>query len=491
MPPYYPINDFGPAMKGMVIGTLGVVHVFLAMFAIGGGMLMCYFQWLAQTGRCHHARPFVDGYFRVLVLISFVVGAVTGVAMWFVSIQVSPRTIGMMVHEFHWVWAIEWTFFSLEITSGYCFYRYAKRLDDHARLTLLAIYSVAAWFSLFWINGILSWQLTPGDWTESHRVWTGFFNAGFFPSLMFRTVTAMTVGSLVACIVINGMSGLDRAARTELINRAAHFLLPMALMPLLGIWYFGTMPADSRQMVTGGSVVMTMFMGLAIGASVLIGLYAFFGLWLRHLYINGATATLLCALSFVATGGGEFVREGVRKPYTVRENLYSNSIKPDEVARLREVGCVTNDPYPLQDADQYPSDQLRLGARVFRFHCSVCHTMEGANALIHLAGSWTDGQKRMNIAQLQRTKTFMPPFAGTPEELEALVQLISWHTAGKPDQWPQSRDAATLRQIQAWLDEVGTAPGYELAHVPWGRASSLSSNQVRAGSLYPRSTEGR
>ncbi len=35
-------------MKGMVIGTLGVVHIFLAMFAIGGGMLMCYFEWLAR-----------------------------------------------------------------------------------------------------------------------------------------------------------------------------------------------------------------------------------------------------------------------------------------------------------------------------------------------------------------------------------------------------------------------------------------------------------
>ena len=48
----YPINDFGPLMKG-------------------------------------------------LVLVSFVMGAVTGVAMWFTSIQVIPRTIGLMVSSFH------------------------------------------------------------------------------------------------------------------------------------------------------------------------------------------------------------------------------------------------------------------------------------------------------------------------------------------------------------------------------------------------------
>ena len=70
--PYYPINDFGPVMKGMVIGGLGIVHVFWAQFAIGGGMVMCYFRWLSQTGRCSPAERFLDTYFRFLVLISFV-----------------------------------------------------------------------------------------------------------------------------------------------------------------------------------------------------------------------------------------------------------------------------------------------------------------------------------------------------------------------------------------------------------------------------------
>ncbi len=464
LPPYYPVNDFGPAMKGMVIGGLGVVHVFLAMFAIGGGMLMCYFQWLAQTGRCQPARHFVDGFFKLLVLVSFVLGAVTGVAMWFTSIQVSPRTIGMMVDEFHWIWAIEWTFFSLEITAGYCFYRNAAKLNDRTRLTLLIIYSTASWFSLFWINGILSWQLTPGDWTETQYVWSGFFNIGFFPSLIFRTVTAMTIASLVACVVVNWMPNLDRKTRTELINRAAHLLAPIAIMPLLSIWYFGTMPPDSREMVLGASMVMMMFAALATGASLLIGLYAWMGLIMKRLYINGATATLLLVLAFFAVAGAEFVREGVRKPYTVREHLYSNSMTQKEIANLRKIGCVSEDPYPLKNPDNYPNDQLKLGAKVFRFHCSVCHTIDGANALTHLSGSWTLSQKRMNIAKLQRTKTFMPPFAGTPRELEALVQFISWNTEDRPGDWPESDDAEVLKSIQSWLDEVGTEPGFRISH---------------------------
>jgi mono/diheme cytochrome c family protein len=456
---FYPINDFGPLMKGLVIGGLGIFHVFLAQFAIGGGMLLYYFERLAQRGDEPRARAFLDGYFKVLVLVSFVTGALTGVAMWFTTIQVSPQTIGLMVDEFHWIWAAEWGFFCMEIVSGYLFYRYGPRLTDRARIRLLAVYSIAAWGSLFWINGILSWQLTPGAWLDSHSVWAGLFNPSFWPSLLFRTVVAMTIAALVGCVVINAMTGLSRDERARLIQRASRFLAPMALMPALGIWYVLVMPADSRSWILGGSPAMTLFLGVAVGASVLIGGYALIGLLRQKLYINGATATLLVALALGATAGGEFVREGARKPYTVREVLYSNAIAPDEVAALRARGSVTDDPYPLADAGRYPTEQLQVGAKVYRLQCSVCHTIAGANGLIHVAGTWTSDQLRMNIAKLQRTKAFMPPFAGNAREAEALVQLIRWERAGAPSAWPVSDDPRALACIDSWLREAGVEAG--------------------------------
>jgi len=459
---YYPINDFGPLMKGLAIGGLGIVHVFLAQFAIGGGLLMCYFQWLAQARGSQLAREFTDGFFKFLVLVSFVVGAITGVGMWFTSIQVSPRTIGLMVQSFHWLWAIEWTFFCLEIASGYLFYRYGPRLPDAARMTLLVTYSIAAWFSLFWINGILAWQLTPGRWHETHNIWDGFFNPSFWPSLLFRTITSMTIAALVACVVANILPRLEREDREQLVHISARFLIPMVLMPLLAIWYFLAIPADSRSWVLGGSAAMTLFFALGAGSSVLVGAYAIFGLVRQQLFINGATASLLVSLAFLATAGGEFVREGVRKPFTIRHLLYSNSIKEDEVKKLRERGCTTDDPYPLQNADQYPTEQLAKGAHVFRNLCSVCHTLDAANGLVHLTGSWSVGQMRINVAQLQRTKPFMPPFAGNAEEVEALVQWLKWNTTGRPASWEASTDAAVLAQIDQWLEEAGTESGLAL-----------------------------
>ena len=455
--PSYPVNEFGPLMKGLVIGGVGILHVFLAQFAIGGGALLYYFERLGQRGM-QDARTFVDGYFKVLVLVSFVVGALTGVAMWFTTIQVGARTIGLMIDEFHWLWATEWVWFSIEICAGYAFYRFGPALDDRARRRLLALYAFAAWMSLFWINGILSWQLTPGEWLHGGSMWAGFFNASFWPSLLFRTAVAGTLAALVACILINTME-LPRERKAALIRVASRFALPMAAMPLLALWFMAVIPGDSRQWLMGGSMPMTMFVAVAAGASTLIGGDVVVGLFLKRLYINGATATLLLALAFGATAAGEFVREGARKPFTVRGVLYSTSLTPDEVTRLRVEGATAHDPYPLRDASRYPTAQLARGAKVFRNLCDACHTMRGANAVMHLAHTWTPDQLRLNIAKLQRTKAFMPPFAGTAEDVEALVQLIRWEIADAPSAWPASEDPAVRAQITRWLDEAGTSPG--------------------------------
>jgi mono/diheme cytochrome c family protein len=273
--------------------------------------------------------------------------------------------------------------------------------------------------------------------------------------LLYRTVAAMAIAALAACVVIDISGPPEREARSELIGQASLLLVPMVLMPFLGGWFLASMPADSRSWVLGGSITMTMFMGMGVGSSLLIGAYALGALWYRK--INAFTVALLSAGRATAR---RVVREGVRKPYSIRYPLYPTD--PPDTRGLARTGSVALDPYPLRDSELYANDQLRLGAKVFRFQCGVCHTRDGANGLLDLAGTWTVDQKRLNIAQLQRTKPFMPPFAGTAAELEALVQLLGWWRAGMPANWPVSADPATLGRIQAWLDEAGTRPGIEI-----------------------------
>ena len=47
--PDYPLNDFGPLMHGMVIGGLGIFHVFVAQFAASVLVTMCTSPPFAAT----------------------------------------------------------------------------------------------------------------------------------------------------------------------------------------------------------------------------------------------------------------------------------------------------------------------------------------------------------------------------------------------------------------------------------------------------------
>jgi mono/diheme cytochrome c family protein len=274
-------------------------------------------------------------------------------------------------------------------------------------------------------------------------------------------------------VVIDAMD-VSRARRRALLRSAVRFLAPMVAMPLLAGWYLWTMPPDSRSWVLGGSPAMNLFFVASVAASLLIALYAIGALLYKQLYMNGATALLLLALAFGATAGGEFVREGARKPFAIRQVLYSNAIAPATVARLRREGSVTRDPYPLRDGIAYPNRQLSLGARVYRAQCSVCHTLGGVNDLVELVANWGIDQQRLNIAKLQHTKGFMPPFAGPPRELEALVQMLRWRAADMPGRWPVSNEPAITAQLQRFLDEAGTragsfgAPAGDKRHAPRG-----------------------
>ena len=125
---------------------------------------------------------------------------------------------------------------------------------------------------------------------------------------------------------------------------------------------------------------------------------------------------------------------------------------------MREQGATADDPYPLRDAARYPSDQLRRGAKVYRTLCDACHTIHGANGVVELTRPWTDDQLRLNVSKLQHTKSFMPPFAGNAEDVEALVQLLRWEHGARAASFAPTSSPETLAQIARWLDEAGTEP---------------------------------
>lgn len=421
----FPIFDPGPMGLSSLVAVIAIVHVLIAHFAVGGGIAIPWLESRAIKTNDRVLGGFLYKYSRFLILFSFVAGAVTGVGIWFVIAIASPEAITVLIRQFVWAWATEWVFFIVEITSGYVYYFYWDRMSPKMHVRVGIVYAVSAWMSLFVINGILTFMLTPGSWQATGSFWNAWINPTFWPSLFLRTVSALALAGIFVAVVANLDRALDREKRRHIIATGSVFLVPLALMIPLSVWYFAAAPHKASQLALGGAVAMTMFFGFGILASTLVGLYAYFGLIKNRRYINLETALLLAAIAFVATASMEYVREGIRKPYIIYDFLYANGLKVDDVDRINQSGFFAAKPVIAREFDHLAASPAERGRLIYRVQCQRCHAVDGYNAIRPLIATWDAEMIKFNTRQLNRLKGFMPPFAGNESDLNDLVAYLS------------------------------------------------------------------
>jgi mono/diheme cytochrome c family protein len=287
------------------------------------------------------------------------------------------------------------------------------------------IYAISAWMSLFIINGILTFMLTPGDWLVTRSFWDGWLNPTFWPSLALRTISALAIAGIFVAVVANLDKTLNREQRRHVIGEGSLFLVPLALMIPASAWFFAASPSQASGLALGGAVAMTMFLGFGILASTLVGLYAYFGLIKNKRLVNLETALLLTAIALIATGSMEYVREGIRKPWVVYGYMYANGLTRDQLDEFNQTGFFASNPVIARDANIAGLGAVEKGRLIYKVQCQRCHEIDGYNAMRPLVASWSVEMIRANTRVLHRLKPFMPPFGGTDEDLEDLVAYLS------------------------------------------------------------------
>jgi len=432
----YPFFEVPRLGGGMLIGIVAIVHVFLAHFAVGAGFLLA----VGHTVAVRRADPVLLRFLRdlagLLAVLAFVAGAVTGVGIWTTISLVSPPATSLLIHNFVWGWATEYVFFIVEIAAGYVYYYGWGRLTPGRQQAAAWIYAFSAFMSLVIINGILTFMLTPGEWVARRMAgqlsgeqafWVGWLNPTMLPSMLLRTVSALAIAAIFAALLVNYKSQYTREERHHVIRFASYFLVPLGLMVPLAIWYFLRLPPAARELPLGGAIAMTLFLVFGLVASIMIGFYAYLGLIRRGRYINRETSWLLLGTAFVATASMEFVREGIRKPYLIYDFLYSNGIlaTPARAAEINRGGILANarfshppGPSPREWSEPPP---VTRGRFVYNAECRMCHEPGGTNAIESIVPGAGRDWVRLTTQQLNRVRRYMPPFLGTPDELEALV----------------------------------------------------------------------
>jgi len=419
----YPVWEIPQIGGGMLIGLIAILHVFVSHFAVGGGLYLVLAERKAYRENDPAVLEYVKGHSLFFVLVVLVFGAVSGVGIWWSIGLVSPAATSTLLHVFVWAWAIEWVFFAVEIAAAFVYYYGWDRLDRRTHLTIGWIYFITAWLSLFMINGILTFMLTPGRWLTTREFWHAFFNPTAIPSLIIRTMVCIALAGLYGLVTAAAIP--ERKLRAKMVRFAATWLLPASLvLPLGGAWYISRIPRFAREISMGGSPAVTIFAGLSIVLSAILFVFAFFGPFQRPQHFNLPFAFMLALIGLSVTGVTEWVREAVRKPYIIYGYMYSNGITKREQEAIGRDGALWVAKW-VTTREVREDNRREVGRNLYEIQCASCHTIDGFNGMRFAVKGWREEFIDFQLQHLSELKGFMPPFMGTDLERRALAAWLA------------------------------------------------------------------
>ena len=208
----YPVWEL-PA-PGLLIAAVAILHVFISHFAVGGGLFLVLAERKARRGgrrgaprlraraepRLRPADPRARRAHRASAS-----GSRSPSSSRRPRARSSPPSCGS--------WAIEWTFFAIEIAAAIVYYYGWDRLDARTHLAVGWIYFASAWASLVVIAGILAFMLTSGAWPATRRFADGFFNPTYLPMVALRTAVAVGLAGLYVLFAASFLKDAELKAR--------------------------------------------------------------------------------------------------------------------------------------------------------------------------------------------------------------------------------------------------------------------------------------
>jgi hypothetical protein len=415
----YPVWQLDVFGGGLWVILIAVFHVYIAHFAVGGGLFLV----LAERKGLRENNPamldYVRRHARFFLLVTMVLGSMTGVGIWFIISLLNPAATSVLIHTFVFAWAAEWVFFLLEIVALFLYAYTFGRMAAGPHQLLGWIYFGAAWMSLFIINGVIDFMLTPGTWPQDNNFWSGFFNPTFWPALFFRTFFAL---------IIAGLFGLMTAAwirEERLRTRMVVFFIASAW------WYKAALPAEVQEMIFQRMPEMRAILdGFLLGAPVLL-----FGGLLLVLRLPAALAKTLAVLLLLIgqlyMGLFEFIREGGRRPYIIRDVMYSTSIRPEDEQRLQQAGVLRSARW-VRHREITDENRSEAGRELYNLLCLSCHAIGGPMRDIRpLTATFTSEGLDALLSGMDLFYPAMPAFAGTPEERAVLADYIAHDLNGR------------------------------------------------------------
>jgi cytochrome bd ubiquinol oxidase subunit I len=461
----YPVWVVPHIGGGWVIGLIAIYHVMISHFAVGGGLYLVLAERKALRENRRDWLEILHGHSKFFLILTGVFGAVSGVGIWFAIGLVNPEATSTLIHNFVFAWAIEWVFFMVELTTAAVYYYTWGRIPKEQHLKIGWLYAIASFFTLFIINGILTFMLTPGQsWLaiagsghEASRFWSALFNPTYWPSLLLRTLVCLSLAGVWALVTCSRLNSEQTAKlKAELVRWSARWLIPsFLLMPLAMAWYLAQVPEGHRALLdlgistigAGAFTQVTRVALIVIMTSATIVFVVYFFAWRSPQDFTFAHAVSVLALALAATASGEYAREALRKPFVIGQHMFSNGIRtyalpadklvkaaqPFAIQQINTQGYLTGSLWTQAFTNNNPA--LARGEAMFRGQCLACHTTDVYRSMKRLLA----GRNREAIGNLLTIlheykadspyRRYMPQLVGKPDEISALGDFLATLTA--------------------------------------------------------------
>ncbi len=449
----YPIWHLSALAGGFWIALIGTFHVFLAHFAVGGGLYLVLSEIYARKLQSPVLLAHVKKHARFFLLVTMVAGGVTGVGIWFIIGLLSPQGTSTLIKVFVYGFATEWVFFLGEIVALLLYYYGFDRMEAKDHQLMGWFYFLFAFLSLFMINGIIGFMLTPGQWMTTRNFWDGFMNPTFWPQLALRTGICLSLAGLFGFVTatrIPAENGSDLPRERMVRMAAAWTILPLLACLASGWWYIQALPQAQFEMVMLRSARISGFLkyfqffagAAALGALVLAVK--------TPGRIRFPLALLVLLTGWGIIGSFEFVREAARKPFLIYGHTYSNGMRVGVEEATSAQGYLATAKWArIREVTQ--DNKLAAGAELFQHQCASCHSIGGPmNDIKPWAANLTQTGLGSLLGALDRINPAMPPFVGNPAEKDALAAYLAEGLSG--------RKAEVLPAVDITPQETGIPP---------------------------------
>jgi cytochrome d ubiquinol oxidase subunit I len=453
---HYPFWYVPGLTSPMLIAFIAVLHVLVSSYAVGGGLFLAMeVRYAHRTGNKEYLA-YLKHHTWFFVLLTVAYGAITGVGIWWTIGLASPLPTEFLIHTFVFGWAMEYVFFVIEIVAAFIFYYAWDRLKPRVHEQIGWIYGLSAWISLVIITAVTSFMLNPGNW--QNNFWLAVLNPQTFPQILARTGASLLLATLYV-FLHSSFRANSASVRTLIAQRSSRPAMLGAVLILLGgLGWLLTLPESARAALTGAAALNIMAVMIFLLTVIVLFMF-YYGPYKNPSWVSPGFAIVLFVLGLIVTAEGEFVREAVRKPFVIYNEVYSHNVLKNEVPTLQLTGFLNGGIWTkhyitrrfpeIKTADgridnarlaTLPHDsQVEVGHTIFQYHCGSCHASSGYSGMKEMLRGWDAPMLEKLILNLDRYHYFMPPWSGTPEEAKMLTRYLETLTSPHPIQSAEGR----------------------------------------------------